>query len=700
MANTWTGPIFDDNKIKYSYTADQAQTSGYTLKLATENKFVDQDIWAKIIIPSGSLSAGAGEVTFNNNNATGLFGTSSTTVPSSGNYITITGKGAVSVGTGGWIDKDTALESNVATKYYPINSATFSFGTGANANKLYCTTSGYVAKNSETELISIGTQIPTTSYANTGLSTYFNTVSNPSSDSDYDISITPRYSNNAGYVTAHSNTNNGGIGYWSIKTTSIVQTNTTTVNGTTATGATATWGTGWATSGSISAATFDSKPTGTKTDDSYVDISETTSAPILISNSYLYINRGYIDDIKISLARLVPDSATKPTGASNYSSGLLTGYALYDENGALVTGSIGTITLPTETTTSAATNYTSKATIYATNADQYLNIPAGFNAANSYYKLNKLTASNFTPANIKHNVTISVNNGSSNVYTQKGTFTSASTAQSSNGAATAAQILKNYGAWVDGTEITGSIESRSWPTSTATSATSGYSGTTFNTSTSNRYINLSSGYYSANKYYLIRGVTTSGNITAGNIKYGVVMKVGDSADDDRIVAAVTGTFTSASTVSSGQTAAQASQILSGYSAWVNGAEVKGSIATKTSTNLTFDGSTRTFTAPAGYYASAATKQIAAATITASNGSVNIAYDTTATSIYKSSTNTAGVAISSNAPASDSGKVCIKITGSGAVTNTIGWLNSANSTSSNNASQYVTLNKYDGTFTTG
>ena len=47
----------------------------------------------------------------------------------------------------------------------------------------------------------------------------------------------------------------------------------------------------------------------------------------------------------------------------------------------------------------------------------------------------------------------------------------------------------------------------------------------------------------------IKAVATSG-ISAGNIKDGVVVKVGDSGDDDRIVG-VTGTFTDASTVSSG-----------------------------------------------------------------------------------------------------------------------------------------------------
>lgn len=82
----------------------------------------------------------------------------------------------------------------------------------------------------------------------------------------------------------------------------------------------------------------------------------------------------------------------------------------------------------------------------------------------------------------------------------------------------------------------------------------------------------------------IKKVTTS-NISAANIKDGVVIKVGDATDDDRIITA-TGTFTDAATVSTGQTAATTNQILDGYSAWVDGAEVKGSIGTVTITTNT------------------------------------------------------------------------------------------------------------------
>ena len=60
--------------------------------------------------------------------------------------------------------------------------------------------------------------------------------------------------------------------------------------------------------------------------------------------------------------------------------------------------------------------------------------------------------------------------------------------------------------------------------------------------------------------------------------------------------------------------------MSGYSAWVDGAEVKGSIAGKSSNDLTVSG--RTVTAPAGYYASSASKSIGVGTITSGSATIS------------------------------------------------------------------------------
>lgn len=77
----------------------------------------------------------------------------------------------------------------------------------------------------------------------------------------------------------------------------------------------------------------------------------------------------------------------------------------------------------------------------------------------------------------------------------------------------------------------------------------------------------------------IAPVTVSASLDAANVKAGTVVQVGDEAHPESI-AKVTGTFTSASTVSAGQTAATAADMLEGKSAWVNGEEVKGTITSK------------------------------------------------------------------------------------------------------------------------
>ena len=180
------------------------------------------------------------------------------------------------------------------------------------------------------------------------------------------------------------------------------------------------------------------------------------------------------------------------------------------------------------------------------------------------------TSSNFIDANIKSGITIKVGDSGDDSRIKKvtGKFTSSSTVSSGQTAATAAKILSGYSAWVDGNEVKGSISSKA----TAT----------YNVSSSDRTI--SSGQYLSGAQ-TIKGVTLT-NVSDAVIKSGTTVKVGDSGDSSRIISVV-GKFTSSSTVSSGQTAATASKILSGYSAWVNGSEVKGTYTPPSATvNIT------------------------------------------------------------------------------------------------------------------
>ena len=219
--------------------------------------------------------------------------------------------------------------SNAHAKYYVAQSTlSASSVTSSDVQQTVTIGAGYYheARTVTIEPMASATVAP--NVANTGLSTYFTS----GTSSDNDIALTPRYSvTDAGYVAVQTNTA-GTPEYYKIKTTSVTETDTT-VSGTTATRGTASWGTGWIESGSLGAATFANSATSGTT---YVDISGTTDAPVLVAGDYLYINAGYVDDLKISLAKLVPDGSDVK-GHAEY---ILTGHSAYDNDGTLVAGSM------------------------------------------------------------------------------------------------------------------------------------------------------------------------------------------------------------------------------------------------------------------------------------------------------------------------------------------------------------------------
>lgn len=312
-----------------------------------------------ITIAGGGLTPSSGHTSLVNNgyyngstyDTTDVVDITSQTTAANGYYkLTSTGYGTVTrtavtkqVTQAGYVDVEANATqivagasgtSNSATATYYIKKSTINTTnvTPSTSNQTVTISEGYYPTSRTVTIKAMTSVTPTTSYANANLSDYFTA----GTQNDYSISITPRYSNTAGYVSAHTNTNNGGIGYWKIKTTSITQTDSVINEDKTAiiSRGIASWGTGWITQGSITPATFSNRGTIGVT---YIDISNTPAAPVLTTtDGFLYINRGYVDNLKINFGTLIPDDEITVKDSDEVENGKTT----IDSDGNLITGTI------------------------------------------------------------------------------------------------------------------------------------------------------------------------------------------------------------------------------------------------------------------------------------------------------------------------------------------------------------------------
>ncbi len=151
-------------------------------------------------------------------------------------------------------------------------------------------------------------------------------------------------------------------------------------------------------------------------------------------------------------------------------------------------------------------------------------------------------------------------------------------------------------------QATKSVTTMSLPTSASASATSGYtSKATISRSTSDQYINIPTGYNTAGAYYKINAVA-NGSVTAPSSISG----------SSATVSTGTNTLTLTKTVSVTPNVTTAGYISSG-TAGNSSVSLTASINTRSSSDLTANGAT--ITAPAGYYAEAATKSVTSGSAT-------------------------------------------------------------------------------------
>lgn len=321
-----------------------------------------------VTVSGGGLSAGSGHVSLSaasgyyngtSYDTTDIVDITSQTSEASGFYkLVAQGYGDVNRGdiykqntTAGYIPLETSgtivssatsFSSSSQTINYYIAKSTLSSSsiTPSTSQQTVTIGAGYYPSSRTITINAMNTVIPTTGMTQSGLSNF--ATATTLSDTTKDITLTPNYTSNAGYISAANAYNNGGVTYWKVTRTQVTQGTTTIVpedpndpNNTNviATRGTATWGTGWITTGTISPASFDNTPTANTT---YVDITNSTEAPILdTTDGYLYINKGYTDNLKIHIGKFISPDVT-----ISRSDQILLGYTAYDSNGNLLTGTI------------------------------------------------------------------------------------------------------------------------------------------------------------------------------------------------------------------------------------------------------------------------------------------------------------------------------------------------------------------------
>ena len=109
-----------------------------------------------------------------------------------------------------------------------------------------------------------------------------------------------------------------------------------------------------------------------------------------------YISSGTAGNASVSLTASVNTNDSSDLTASGATVTAPAGY--YAQSASK---SVSTMTLPTSTSGSATSGYTSKATVSRSTSDQYINIPAGYNSSGVYYKINAVANGSATaPASI------------------------------------------------------------------------------------------------------------------------------------------------------------------------------------------------------------------------------------------------------------------------------------------------------------
>ena len=224
---------------------------------------------------------------------------------------------------------------------------------------------------------------------------------------------------------------------------------------------------------------------------------------------------------------------TKTNISPTTSSQTITPDSGYDALSSVQINAMPSLTLPTSTSGSATSGYTSKATISRSTSDQYINIGTGYNSAGAYYKVSAV-------ANGSATAPASITGTSATVSTGTNTLTLSKTV-SVTPSVTAGYVSSG----------TAGNSSVSLTASVTTKAAA-----TYHPSTTDQTISASQYLTGAQT---IKAVTH--NLDATKILSGTTFKIGDSSDDDCVIS-VAGSVTF-QTIYSGSSAPSSSTGVNG-----------------------------------------------------------------------------------------------------------------------------------------
>lgn len=685
MANITLQP--NEGALKSTLTITKQNNSKLTLN--TANTFTDQNIQLTFNVQSGSLNIGGGELSkgdgiaaltnagyYNGStyNTSDVIDITAQTSEASGYYkITASGYGKVDraaitkqVKTAGWLAQDTsAVINSAAITGYTSNTGTHDY---------------YIKKSSlSTETIT-SSNIDQTITVYKGYYPTDRTITiNGMEDGDYGVSvsyhaiskkpvITPSIGGNITDITtttAPSGTN--GTDYWTIDPGGSVTTNgQSRANGNatiTKSGYLALDSTGKTTANhninitssniTIAAGTNRylvkadiSKTDGTAAVTATNGVGTITKQPTASASTAITPNNnlsgGYYTDgtqsdyfITVSAQASSASGTVKATGgnarASVTASSITIG-AGYNPTATTTSTSAfstGTKTGTTAQTTEVTANKSTSQTIYL-KAAEFSNTPT---SGITYTEISKAQFPTLVPGGYLY-----INSGfAPNTKINIDTIIPDFDPQTNQKIALDEHILENYVAYKDdGTILVGIIKDLNTKT--------------YNVSSSNTII--PAGKYLAGDQTIqavkitekTGSTATSNTISDENIKTGITIQVGDADNAARILN-VAGIFTAQGTQTSGSLAT-ANHILTGYTAWANGAEVKGAIPIRTSANVVVTASNNKIKVAGGYYASDIETSMSAGTI--KSGSANI---TSATYTYNASTSTTTFTVTGSATVS-------------------------------------------------